>query len=85
MSDDVHYTAHLLADEPSGVGPGEITITADDDGKARELLAHRNSAGLYDVWKTDSTKLKESTVGVEYALFEHNMPDPGEAFVIDLA
>lgn len=83
MSDDVHYTAHLLADDASGVGSGQITI-AVDDGKAHELIAHRNTDGLYDVWKTESTKLKESTVGVEYALFEHNMPDPGEALVIEL-
>ncbi len=83
MSDDVQYTAHLLADEVSGVGPGEIIVAADD-GKARELIAHRNSDGLFDVWKTEATKLKESTLGVEYALFEHNMPDPGEALVIDL-
>jgi len=83
MSDDVRYTAHLLGDEVSGIGPGDITIAADD-GKARELLARRNGDGLYDVWKTESTKLKESTVGIDYELFEHNMPDPGEAFVIEL-
>jgi len=80
MSDVVRYTAHLQGDEVSGVGSAEATITVDD-GKARELLAQRNAAGLFDVWKTDSTKLKGDSA--EYELFEHNMPDAGEAFLID--
>jgi hypothetical protein len=79
MSDPVVYLARLLADEPSGIGPATLTVAADE-GKAHELLALRNSDDMFDVWKADSTKIEEGSCS--YELLEHNMPDPGEAFLV---
>jgi hypothetical protein len=79
MSDADSYLARLLADEPSGLGAATITVTAED-GKAHELIALRNGDDMYDVWKADSTKIEGGSCS--YELFEHNMPDPGEAFLV---
>ncbi|MCS5719992.1 hypothetical protein N1027_17815 [Herbiconiux sp. CPCC 205763] len=79
MSDVDSYLARLLADEPSGIGATAITVPVDD-GKAHELIALHNSDDMYDVWKTDSTKIEGGSC--TYGLFEHNMPDPGEAFLV---
>jgi len=83
MSAESTYVAHLLADEPSGIGAGRLTVTADDDGEAHELIAQRNGNDMFDVWKTESTKIENGAA--TYELFEHNMPDPGEAFVVSAA
>ena len=79
MSAEHSYLARLLADEPSGIGPAEITVTTDD-GKARERIALRNGDDMFDVWKTESTKIENGSCS--YELLEHNMPDPGEAFLV---
>ncbi|MFB2598206.1 hypothetical protein ACEXQE_10470 [Herbiconiux sp. P17] len=79
MSDVDSYLARLLPDEPSGIGAAAFTVAADD-GKAHELLALRNGDDMYDVWKADSTKIEGGSCS--YELLEHNMPDPGEAFLV---
>ncbi|SDZ14748.1 hypothetical protein [Herbiconiux ginsengi] len=79
MSDATTYLARLLADEPSGIGASAVTVAADD-GEAHELIALRNGDDMYDVWKADSTKIEHGSCS--YELLEHNMPDPGEAFLV---
>ncbi|WP_382306516.1 hypothetical protein [Herbiconiux sp. UC225_62] len=83
MSDLDTYVAHLLADEPSGMKAATLTVPTDEDGKAHERLAMRNSDEMYDVWKTESVKIEGGSC--DYELLEHNMPDPGEAFLVAVA
>lgn len=84
MSDDETYTADLVEDEDASgtASPAQKTITVAGS-KPHPLLAFLNGDGMYDVWKTDSKKLEDGVA--TYRLFEHNMPDPGDALLLHRA